>query len=110
VLTHVKRLMHHPAFDIKNPNKVRALVGAFSQNFPAFHLIDGSGYDFLTDQIILLNKINPNIGARLCEPFTRFKKYDETRQNLMKAALQKIVHIQDLSPHIYEVVSKTLEN
>ncbi len=108
VLERVKKLMEHPAFDLKNPNKVRALIGAFCQNLPAFHAIDGSGYDFLAEQIIALNKINPHIAARLCEPFTRFKKYDQKRQDLIKASLQKIIATPDLSTHIYEVVSKSL--
>lgn len=108
VLERVKKLMKHPAFDLKNPNKVRALIGAFCQNLPAFHAIDGSGYDFLSEQIIALNKINPHIGSRLCEPLTRFKKYDQKRQDLIKASLEKIITTPDLSTHIYEVVSKSL--
>lgn len=110
VLEHVKKLTKHPAFDLKNPNKVRALIGAFCQNLPAFHAIDGSGYDFLTSQIIALNTINPHIGARLCEPFTRFKKYDQKRQDLIKKSLNTIINAPDLSTHIYEVVYKSLAN
>jgi len=108
-LVRVKNLMKHPAFDLKNPNKVRALIGAFCQNLPAFHAIDGSGYDFLAEQIIALNKINPHIAARLCEPFTRFKKYDQKRQDLIKKSLNSIINTPDLSTHIYEVVSKSLK-
>jgi len=84
------------------------LIGAFCQNLPAFHAVDGSGYDFLAEQIIALNKINPHIAARLCEPFTRFKKYDQKRQELIKNSLNIIINTPDLSTHIYEVVSKSL--
>jgi len=107
-LQRVKKLMGHPAFDIKNPNKVRSLIGAFCQNLPQFHALDGSGYQFLTDQVIALNIINPMIAARLTEPFTRWQKYDETRQKLIKAELEKIKQIPNLTKDIYEVVVKSL--
>ena len=107
-LVRVKLLMQHPAFDINNPNKVRSLIGAFCQNLPEFHAIDGTGYQFLTDQIILLNEINPLIAARLVEPLTRFKKYDDTRQLSMRAQLEKLHHLPNLAKDIYEIVVKSL--
>jgi aminopeptidase N len=73
VLTTVKGLMEHPAFDLKNPNKVRSVLGGFGQSMSGFHKEDGSGYRFLADQIILLNKRNPQIASRLCTPLTRWK-------------------------------------
>jgi aminopeptidase N len=109
VLETVKSLLQHPAFSMKNPNKVRSLIGAFTQNLPAFHESTGSGYAFLTDKIIELNSINPMIAARLCEPFTRWQKYDENRQTLIKNCLLKIKNTPNLSVDIYEVVTKSLE-
>lgn len=109
VLSHVKNLLNHPAFEIKNPNKVRALIGAFAQNLPALHAIDGSGYQFLTEQIIKLNKINPIVAARLCEPFTRWKKYDEKRQQLIKNCLTELNNLPGLAKDVFEVVAKSLQ-
>ena len=104
----VKALMEHPSFSIKNPNKVRSLIGTFCQNPVSFHQSSGVGYAFLTQQIIKLNKMNPQIAARLLAPLTRWKKYAPTQQYLMKQALENILAIDDLSKDVYEVVSKSL--
>lgn len=104
----VKELLKHPAFNIKNPNKVRALIGAFTTNMRFFHAANGEGYAFVADQIIQLNSINSMIGARLLEPFTRWRKFDVKRQALMKAQLERILQIPDLAKDIYEVASKSL--
>ncbi|NQD93481.1 aminopeptidase N, partial [Pseudomonas sp. CrR25] len=91
-LARVQQLMAHPAFTLKNPNKVRALIGAFTgQNPVNFHSVDGSGYRFLADQVITLNALNPQIASRLLAPLTRWGKYDSTRQALMKAELERIL-------------------
>ena len=80
-LEQVKSLMQHQAFNIKNPNKVRALIGTFCHHNPVhFHAIDGSGYIFLADQVIALNILNPQIAARLISALNRWRKYDEPRQ------------------------------
>jgi aminopeptidase N len=108
-LARVQQLMTHPAFTLKNPNKVRALIGAFSgQNLVNFHQADGSGYRFLADQVITLNALNPQIASRLLGPLTRWGKYDDARQALMKAELQRILASGELSSDVYEVVSKSL--
>ncbi|WP_028239319.1 aminopeptidase N [Stutzerimonas azotifigens] len=108
-LERVQRLMQHPAFTLKNPNKVRALIGAFAnQNLVNFHRIDGAGYAFLADQVIMLNALNPQIASRLLAPLTRWRKYDATRQGLMKAQLERILASGELSTDVYEVVSKSL--
>ncbi|HEV2614704.1 MAG TPA: aminopeptidase N [Gammaproteobacteria bacterium] len=104
----VKLLTHHNEFDIKNPNRVRALIGNFCQNLNSFHALDGSGYKLLEDIVINLNKINPKVAARLIEPFTRYKKYDENRQALIKTALENIKKTPELSVDLIEVVTKTL--
>jgi aminopeptidase N len=102
--------MQHDAFDIRNPNKVRSVIGAFCHNNTvAFHQLDGSGYKFLTEQVLALNSINPQIAARLLTPLTRWKKYNLERQNLMQNALQEIQSNKDLSPDVFEVVNKCLQ-
>jgi aminopeptidase N len=106
-LDKIKALMDHPAFDLKNPNKVRALLGGFSQNIPCFHDETGSGYAFLADLIIVLDKRNPQLASRLCTPLTRWRKMEETLSGLMKAELERVL-AQDLSKDVYEIVSKSL--
>ncbi|MEG1342393.1 MAG: aminopeptidase N [Pseudomonas sp.] len=108
-LARVKALMQHPAFTMKNPNKVRALIGAFAgQNLVNFHAADGSGYRFLADLVIELNALNPQIASRQLAPLTRWRKYDDARQALMKAELERILASGSLSSDVYEVVSKSL--
>jgi aminopeptidase N len=109
VLTQVDALMNHEAFNMRNPNKVRSLIASFcAQNPVNFHVIDGSGYRFLADQIIILNKLNPQIASRLVTPLTRWKRYSTDRQGLMRAELQRITDSGDLSRDVFEVVSKSL--
>ncbi|NWC08187.1 aminopeptidase N [Pseudomonas agarici] len=108
-LQRVKALMEHPAFTLKNPNKVRALIGAFAgQNLINFHAAEGCGYRFLADLVIQLNALNPQIASRLLAPLTRWRKYDKARQALMKAELERIRNSGELSADVYEVVSKSL--
>ncbi|MDI5934824.1 aminopeptidase N [Halomonas kalidii] len=108
VLERVKFLMAHPAFSLKNPNKVRALIGTFAgQNRVNFHRLDGEGYRLLADVVIELNRLNPEIAARLITPLTRWQRFDETRQALMKGELERI-RAEELSPNVYEVVEKAL--
>ncbi|MGM0520660.1 MAG: aminopeptidase N [Pseudomonadota bacterium] len=106
-LERVKHLMQHPAFSLKNPNKVRALIGAFAQNRINFHRLDGAGYALLADVVIELNRLNPEIAARLITPLTRWQRFDETRQALMHEQLERI-KAQPLSSNVYEVVEKAL--
>ncbi|MGN7743968.1 aminopeptidase N [Pseudomonas sp. 22526] len=108
-LERVKALMQHKAFNIKNPNKVRALIGAFAgQNLINFHAADGSGYRFLADLVIQLNGFNPQIASRQLAPLTRWRKYDSARQALMKGELERIRASGELSSDVFEVVSKSL--
>jgi aminopeptidase N len=104
----VRGLLGHPAFDLKNPNKVRALVGAFVANQARFHAADGAGYRFLADQVLALEPINPKIGARLIGPLGRWRRYDPRRQALMRAELERIVATPSLSRDVYEIASKSL--
>ncbi len=108
-LVRVKGLMKHPAFSITNPNNVRALLGQFCRNNPVnFHALDGSGYQFLVEQILQLDKLNPQIAARLLGALNSWRQYDEQRQQMIKQALQKIAEQPELSSDVYEVVTKYL--
>ena len=110
-LAEVKALMDHPSFSMTNPNKVRALIGAFtSANPTGFHHASGAGYSFLADQVIALNAINPQTAARLVAPFGRWRRFDGQRQNLMKAELERIQKAPDLATDLVEVISKFLAN
>ena len=105
----VQTLLQHPAFDLQTPNRVRSLVGAFSQSNPLhFHASNGQGYRFLADQVLLLNTLNPQIASRMVSALAQWRRYDEHRQNLMKAQLQRIVGTQSLSKDVYEIASKSL--
>ncbi|MES2603945.1 MAG: aminopeptidase N [Pseudomonadota bacterium] len=106
----VQALLSHEAFDMRNPNKIRSVIGAFcNSNLIGFHAADGSGYRFLADHVIKLNASNPQIASRQLTPLTRWRKYDEARQILMKAELRRIMAEPKLSPDVYEVVSKSLQ-
>ena len=107
-LARVKTLMAHPAFSLRNPNRVRALIGAFSQqNHSHFHRKDGKGYALLADVVIKLNDINPDIAARLVLPLTRYQRLDSARQAMIKDVLAHIQR-QPLSRNVYEVIEKAL--
>jgi aminopeptidase N len=108
-LDNVQQLLRHPAFDIKNPNKVRALIGTFAaHNAVNFHREDGAGYRFLADQVIVLNKLNPQIAARQLAPLSKWKKYPAAAQQLMLIELRRIAAEPNLSRDVYEVVAKSL--
>jgi aminopeptidase N len=105
----VQALMQHPAFDLKNPNRVRALIGAFSQANPLhFHAANGQGYQFLSRQIIALNTLNPQVASRMLSALTSWRRYDTGRQALMKAQLERIMGADAVSSDVYEVASKSL--
>ena len=108
-LGRVRELTRHPAFKITNPNKVRSLIGAFCSGNPAqFHHLSGEGYQLLSEYILKLNTLNPQIASRLVTPLVSWRKYDETRQLLMKGELERIAAAPDLSKDVYEMVNKAL--
>ncbi len=104
----VRSLMGDPAFDIKNPNRVRALVGAFAANHLRFHDRSGSGYRLVGELIRTLDPMNPQVAARLTGSFETWRRYDEARQALMRAELEAILRQTPLSPNLFEVASKIL--
>ena len=106
----VKQLFEHKDFDIKNPNRVRSLLGAFcSANPTCFHDTSGFGYELLEEYVEKIDAMNPQIASRLCVPLTRWKRYNETRQNLMKSALQRLISLPNLSKDVSELVEKSLK-
>ena len=105
----IQNLMQHPAFDLKNPNRVRSLIGAFSQNNHIhFHAANGQGYEFLANQIIALNTLNPQVASRMLNALTSWRRFDNARQDLMKAQLERIINTPDISKDVYEIASKSL--
>lgn len=107
--TVVGNLISHPAFEIKNPNRVYALLRNFgAQNSYHFHDASGLGYRLIADHIMILDEINPMVAARVASSFLPWRRYDAVRQQLMKAELERIAAKTPLSRDVYEIVSKTL--
>ncbi len=108
-LAQVQRLMSHPVFSMRNPNKVRALIGSFANANPVgFHAADGSGYAFLQEQVLALDPVNPQIAARLLRAISRWQRYDPGRQAKMRAALETVV-AAGVSKDVYEIAAKSLD-
>jgi aminopeptidase N len=108
-LATVQRLLSHPDFDLKNPNKARAVIGAFAAMNPVnFHAADGSGYAFVADQIMAIDKFNPLTAARLVPPLGRWKRFDPARQALMRRELERMAAAPGLSKDVTELVTKSL--
>jgi aminopeptidase N len=102
-------LTKHAAFNIENPNRVRALIGAFvMSNQLRFHAADGSGYRFLADNVIKLDTFNPQVAARLCGAFETWRRFDGRRQQLIRDQLTRINKTQGLSRNVLEITEKTL--
>jgi aminopeptidase N len=109
-LERVRKLTEHPSFTYRNPNKVRSLIATFcATNHGQFHAADGTGYTFLGDQVILLDPINPQIAARMLTPMTQWRRYDESRQQLMRQQLKRIGSQPSLSDDVMEVVNRSLQ-
>jgi aminopeptidase N len=109
-MTRVEQLFQHQDFDIKNPNRVRSLLGAFCASNPiCFHDVSGFGYALLGRYIGKIDAMNPQIASRLSVPLTRWKRHNEKRQQLMKAELQRLIALPRLSKDVYELVEKSLK-
>lgn len=107
-LARVEKLTRHPAFDLKNPNKVYALLRSFGANHRHFHAGDGSGYRFLAAQIGALDPMNPQVASRLARSFDRWRRFDTVRQSHARAALETLRQQPGLSRDVFEVVDKAL--
>lgn len=105
----LEKLVHHPAFNIKNPNKAYSLFAAFgNQNFEQFHRADGEGYRFIRDAVIALDIINPQVAARVVKPLIQHRRFSEGRAMLMREALVYILEKQGISKDVFEIVSKSV--
>ena len=108
-LENVKALMRHKVFNLKNPNKVRSLIGVFAgQNAYHFHNPDGSGYEFIAQQVIALNDMNPQVASRLVRTLMRWKHYVDPCGIKMREQLEVIAAHKNLSKDVFEIVSKSL--
>ncbi|BCG10038.1 aminopeptidase N [Buttiauxella agrestis] len=108
-LSKVRELLNHRSFSMGNPNRVRSLIGAFAAGNPAaFHALDGSGYQFMVEMLSELNHRNPQVASRLIEPLIRLKRYDAKRQEMMRAALEQLKGLENLSGDLFEKISKAL--
>jgi aminopeptidase N len=109
-LATVQRLMGHPLFSLRNPNKARSLIGAFATGNPVnFNRADGKGYTFVADRVLEIDAFNPQIAARMLGSFRSWKTLEPERRKLARAALQKVKKAPKLSRDSVEIVSKMLE-
>ncbi len=109
VLARVRELMRHPTYSMRNPNRLRALVGSFCNgNLAEFHAADGSGYAFWAEQVIEVDTLNPQAAARLARALDRWRKFDPERQRWMRASLEEVARHQPLSNDVREIVEKSL--
>lgn len=108
-LQQVQTALQHPKFSLENPNKARSLIGSFSRNVPHFHAEDGSGYRFIADKVIEIDRFNPQVAARLVQAFNLCNKLEPHRKNLVKQALQRIRAQEGLSKDVGEIVGKILD-
>jgi len=108
-LKQVQRLKSHPDFSMTNPNRVRSLIGVFcSANVARFHGLDGEGYRFLGDAVLELDSLNPQVASRMIRLMARWNRYDETRQQLIRTQIQRIVDKEGVSKDVFEIASKSL--
>ena len=108
-LEHVATLTEHPAFEWRNPNKFRALIGAFAMgNTVNFHRKDGAGYRFVADWLIRLDPVNPQTAAKIAGAFETWRRYDEIRRELIKGELERILAVDGLSKDMTEIVTRIL--
>jgi aminopeptidase N len=108
-LARVQALLSHPKFNAKNPNRVRALVGAFAlHNWQRFHAADGTGYAFVAGQVMALDPVNPHLSSALANAFNQWQRFAEPRRTLQKAALERIGQATALSPDVREIVARNL--
>jgi aminopeptidase N len=110
-LRQVKKLTEHTLFSLTAPNKVRALIGTFAMSNPVqFNRPDGTGYAFLADQVLALDRLNPQIAARMLSAFRSWRALETGRRGHARKALQRIAKTKGSSPDVQEIVSKMLES
>ncbi len=104
----VNALIQHPAFDMKNPNRFRAVMGTLPAHHAGFHHASGAAYALLTDWLIKLDDVNPQTTARLCSAFQTWKRYDTTRQGLITTQLNRLLAKPNLSRDTHEMISRII--
>jgi aminopeptidase N len=108
-LARVVELLGHTTFSLRNPNKVRALIGSFaSGNAVRFHVSDGSGYAFLTDRVLELDPLNPQVASRLLRSLAKWRRYDTQRQARQREQLVRVAERPGISSDLYEIATKSL--
>lgn len=108
-LENVKALLSNPSFSMRKPNKVRALIGAFASANPLrFNAADGSGYSFVAERLIELDRLNPQVAARMLHAFGHWRRFDQKRRDLQRTTLEQIVETEGLSKDCFEIASRTL--
>ena len=108
VLQRVIKLQEDGAYDAKVPNLVRSLIGVFARNYKYFHAKDGSGYKFVCDKVIEIDKINPQMSSALVSAFKIYKKLNSINKNVMKVELERVISTKSLSKNCFEIVNKIL--
>lgn len=109
IVDDVLALLKHTDFDVSNPNRLRSVVSNFATNNPlGFHAEDGRGYALLAEQIIMLDKVNPQVAARLVTPLGRWRRFVPRHQSKMRAQLERVMQSGKLSTDVYELVSKSI--
>jgi aminopeptidase N len=106
-LDQVRRLAEHMDFTLANPNRARALIGSFAMNQWAFHRHGGEGYAFVADMIIAIDRLNPQVAARLVPPLGRWRRFAEDRAAPMRGEIERILRAPGLSKDVYEQASKS---
>ena len=104
----VEALKTHPDFDLRNPNRVRALISSFAGNQVRFHDASGAGYRVYADTIIQLDPTNGQVAARMVSPLGQWRRFDAGRRELMKRELQRILDLPGLSRNTFEMASKSI--
>ena len=107
-LDKVRALTAHPAFSFANPNRVRALIGAFAANPTQFNRADGAGYDFVAGNVLALDPKNPQLAARLSTAFRTWRTLEQGRRGKAQAALERIKATASLSRDLADIVERAL--
>ena len=108
-LDEVRALLKHPAFSLTNPNKARALIGGFARGNPVnFHALDGSGYQFVAEQVLALDALNPQVASRMAGAFQQWRRFEAHRRSLMETTLRDLAARSNLSSELREVLERSL--
>ncbi|HEX5313539.1 MAG TPA: aminopeptidase N [Gammaproteobacteria bacterium] len=108
-LDRVRALMSDPAFNLRNPNRVRSLIGSFvHNNHFGFHVAGGAAYRFAAEQVLALDALNPQVAARIVTCFSHWRRYDEARRSAMRTELERIASAPRLSRDVCEIVARSL--